>query len=163
VLLRRHGITSDVGLAGLLLREYGVGVLPGSAFGEAPGWLRLRVATALLYGDTEDQRITALGAADPCSLSWIAASLDRLEEVLADLTGKRLARQGPDRGGTGAPPEGGRRRGVGGPPTRTAAHDPLRADPGQPKRRSAGTEPCASYCRNMPDRRSVRGLLIRDL
>jgi aspartate aminotransferase len=107
VLLRRHGITSDVGLAGLLLREYGVGVLPGSAFGEAPGWLRLRVATALLYGDTEDQRITALGAADPCSLSWIAASLDRLEEVLADLTGKRLARQGLDRGGAGVPPGGG--------------------------------------------------------
>ncbi len=76
-------------LADLLLREHGVGVLPGSAFGEAPARLRLRVATALLYGDTEDQRITALGAADPCSLSWIAASLDRLEEVLSELTGRR--------------------------------------------------------------------------
>jgi aspartate aminotransferase len=88
LLLRRHGITTDEGLADLLLREYGVGVLPGSAFGEEPGRLRLRVATALLYGDTEDQRITALGAVDPCSLSWIAASLDRLEEVLSDLTGR---------------------------------------------------------------------------
>jgi aspartate aminotransferase len=88
LLLARHGITTDEGLADLLLHEYGVGVLPGSAFGEEPGRLRLRVATALLYGDTEDQRITALGAADPCSLSWIAASLDRLEEVLADLSGR---------------------------------------------------------------------------
>jgi aspartate aminotransferase len=87
VLLGRHGITSDEGLAGMLLREYGVGVLPGSAFGEDGGRLRLRVATAMLYGDTDDQRLAALNSTDPCSLPWIAASLARLEEVLADLTG----------------------------------------------------------------------------
>ena len=87
VLLRRHGITSDEGLAAMLLDEYGVGVLPGSAFGEEGGRLRLRVATAMLYGDTDDQRHAALNSADPCSLPWIAASLARLEEVLADLAG----------------------------------------------------------------------------
>ena len=87
VLLGRHGITSDEGLAGMLLHEYGVGVLPGSAFGEEGGRLRLRVATAMLYGDTDDERHAALNSADPCSLPWIAGSLDRLEEVLADLTG----------------------------------------------------------------------------
>ena len=87
VLLGRHGITSDEGLAAVLLHEYGVGVLPGSAFGEDGGRLRLRVATAMLYGDTDDERHAALNSADPCSLPWIAASLDRLEEVLADLTG----------------------------------------------------------------------------
>ncbi len=87
VLLGRHGITSDEGLAGVLLREYGVGVLPGSAFGEDGGRLRLRVATAMLYGDTDAERHAALDSADPCSLPWIAASLARLEEVLADLTG----------------------------------------------------------------------------
>jgi aspartate aminotransferase len=87
VLLGRHGITSDEGLAAVLLREYGVGVLPGSAFGEDGGRLRLRVATSLLYGDTDAERHAALNSADPCSLPWIAASLDRLEEVLADLTG----------------------------------------------------------------------------
>jgi aspartate aminotransferase len=87
VLLGRHGITSDEGLAGMLLREYGVGVLPGSAFGEDGGRLRLRVATAMLYGDTDAERQAALNSADPCSLPWIAASLARLEEVLADLTG----------------------------------------------------------------------------
>jgi aspartate aminotransferase len=87
VLLGRHGITSDEGLAGVLLREYGVGVLPGSAFGEDGGRLRLRVATSLLYGETDAERQAALNSADPCSLPWVAASLARLEEVLADLAG----------------------------------------------------------------------------
>ena len=87
VLLERHGITSDESLAAVLLREYGVGVLPGSAFGEESGRLRLRVATSMLYGDTEAERLAALDSADPCSLPWIAAALARLEEVLADLAG----------------------------------------------------------------------------
>jgi len=81
----RHGITSDEGLAALLLRQYGLGTLPGSAFGDQ-GWrLRLRVATSLLYGEGDEQRHAALNAADPCALPWIAAALDRLEEILADL------------------------------------------------------------------------------
>jgi aspartate aminotransferase len=87
VLLRRHGITSDESLAAVLLRTYGVGVLPGCAFGDESWRLRLRVATALLYGDTDAQRTAALNSADPCALPWIAASLARLDEVLADLTG----------------------------------------------------------------------------
>jgi aspartate aminotransferase len=87
VLLERHGIISDEGLASVLLHHYGVCVLPGSAFGEDGGRLRLRVATAMLYGDTGTERTAALNSADPCSLPWIAASLARLEEVLADLTG----------------------------------------------------------------------------
>jgi aspartate aminotransferase len=64
-------------------------VLPGCAFGEERWRLRLRVATAMLYGDTDTQRTAALNSADPCSLPWIAASLARLEEVLADLAGGR--------------------------------------------------------------------------
>ena len=86
VLLARHGIDSDDQLAAMLLRKYGVGTLPGSAFGEQSWRLRLRIATALLYGDTDAERTTALNSADPCSLPWIAASLDRLDEVLADLS-----------------------------------------------------------------------------
>jgi aspartate aminotransferase len=85
LLLERHRITSDEGLAALLLRRYGVGVLPASAFGEQDWRLRLRVATGMLYGETEAQRSAALAASDPCALPWIAAALDRLEEVLADL------------------------------------------------------------------------------
>jgi aspartate aminotransferase len=87
MLLERHGITSDESLAAVLLRTYGVGVLPGSAFGEESGRLRLRVATSMLYGGTEPERMAALDSADPCSLPWIAARMARLDEVLADLTG----------------------------------------------------------------------------
>jgi aspartate/methionine/tyrosine aminotransferase len=90
-LLDRHGITSDAGLARLLLRRYGVGVLPASAFGEQPGRLRLRVATGLLYGDSEAERAAALAATDtqagPCALPAIAAHLDHLSAALADLIG----------------------------------------------------------------------------
>jgi aspartate aminotransferase len=89
LLLERHRITSDEGLAALLLRRYGVGVLPASAFGEQDWRLRLRVATGMLYGETEAQRAAALAAtesaAGPCALPWIATALDRLDEVLADL------------------------------------------------------------------------------
>jgi aspartate aminotransferase len=85
-LLARHGIDSDDQLAAMLLGRYGVGTLPGSAFGEQSWRLRLRIATGLLYGDTDAERTAALNSADPCSLPWIAASLDRLDEVLADLS-----------------------------------------------------------------------------
>lgn len=86
-LIGRYQVTSDEGLAELLLRRYGVGVLPASAFGEQAWRLRLRVATGMLYGETDEQRGLALAADDPCTLPWIAASLDRLEEVLTDLIG----------------------------------------------------------------------------
>jgi aspartate aminotransferase len=84
-LAERHGVTTGAGLAALLLDRYGVGVLPASAFGEDESVLRVRVATGLLYGDTGDQREEALSSGDPVSLPWIAASLRRLEDVLADL------------------------------------------------------------------------------
>lgn len=87
VLQRRHGVVSDEGLAGHLLAQYGLCVLPGRAFGEESWRLRVRVATAMLYGESDEQREAALGAADPCALPWITASLDRLSEILADLTG----------------------------------------------------------------------------
>ena len=87
VLLQRHDITDDESLAAVLLHRYGVGVLPGCAFGDQSWRLRLRVATAMLYGDTNTERLAALNSGDPCSLPWIAASLARLDEVLADLTG----------------------------------------------------------------------------
>ncbi|HEY6274997.1 MAG TPA: pyridoxal phosphate-dependent aminotransferase [Streptosporangiaceae bacterium] len=83
--LARRGVTTGAGLASHLLAGYAMAVLPASAFGEEAGALRTRIATALLYGDTEDQREQALACADPVSLPWIAASLGRLDEILADL------------------------------------------------------------------------------
>jgi aspartate aminotransferase len=80
------GVRTSAELAALLLDRYGVGVLPGSAFGDPPEALRLRVATSLLYGETDEQRLAALAAEEPAGLPWIAAALDRTTEVLADLT-----------------------------------------------------------------------------
>lgn len=82
----RHRVHTGADLSGLLLDRYGVGVLPASVFGEPEDALRLRVATSLLYGDSDEERLAALEAADPTELPWIAAALDRLGEVLADLT-----------------------------------------------------------------------------
>ncbi len=59
--------------------------LPASAFGEEPSALRLRLATGLLYGDSDEQRETALAARDPLGLPWIRAALDRFAEILDDL------------------------------------------------------------------------------
>jgi aspartate aminotransferase len=84
-LAARHGVTTSAGLAGLLLDRYGAGTLPGSAFGESPEALRLRLATGLLYGEDDEQQTAALAAADPLALPWIAGQLARLGEVLADL------------------------------------------------------------------------------
>ncbi|GAB3454495.1 aminotransferase class I/II-fold pyridoxal phosphate-dependent enzyme [Streptomonospora sediminis] len=81
-LARTHGITTGAGLTALLLEEYGMGALAGEEFGDSPQALRMRVATSLLYGDTDDQRSTALEADDPLALPWIADHLDRLGEVL---------------------------------------------------------------------------------
>ncbi len=82
--LSRFGTSAD--LAAGLLDGYGIGVLPGSAFGDVPWALRIRVAISQLYGDTPEQRLAALRAPDPLVLPWIAESLDRLGAALADLT-----------------------------------------------------------------------------
>jgi aspartate aminotransferase len=80
-----YGLSTGAELAGYLLHRYGMGMLPGSAFGEDGTVLRMRVATGLLYGETDEQREIALTSADPVRLPWIAAALDRATDVLADL------------------------------------------------------------------------------
>ncbi|TNY35074.1 pyridoxal phosphate-dependent aminotransferase [Thermomonospora catenispora] len=84
--LAEQGVRTGAELAELLLDRYGVGTLPGSAFGEPAPALRLRVATSLLYGESDEQRLAALEAEDPVELPWIARSLDRLERVLSEVT-----------------------------------------------------------------------------
>lgn len=79
-------IRTGVELSQLLLDKYAVGVLPGSAFGDGIKELKVRVATSQLYGETTQQRVAALRSAYPLMLPWISRSLDRLDEVLHDLT-----------------------------------------------------------------------------
>lgn len=47
--LAARGVTTSAGLATHLLDTWGIATLPASDFGEAPGALRLRLATSLLY------------------------------------------------------------------------------------------------------------------
>jgi aspartate aminotransferase len=70
-------------LADHLLDERGVAVLAGEAFGDDPAALRFRMATSLLYGDSDERRREALASDDPVALPWIAAALDRLRDGLA--------------------------------------------------------------------------------
>ena len=85
-LARREDVVTDTDLSRLLLERYGLGVLAGSEFGEPGEALRLRVATSLLYGENDEQRAAALAAPDALSVPWIDEALDRLGEVLTDLT-----------------------------------------------------------------------------
>src|SRR5262249_37460334 len=80
----QHQVATSAALARLLLHRYGVATLPGSAFGEPPAALRLRLATALLYGDSQQQE-AALTSPDPPMLPWIAAALTQLSQALTDL------------------------------------------------------------------------------
>jgi aspartate aminotransferase len=84
-----RGIRTGAALAGHLLERYGAGVLPASAFGEDERALRVRLATGLLYGESQEQREAALTAAEPLRLPWIAAALTRIEDILADLAPSR--------------------------------------------------------------------------
>lgn len=85
--LRRFATSGE--LTSALLDGHGVGVLPGSVFGDTPGNLRVRVATSLLYGEGEEQRTATLTSDEPLDLPWVAASLGHLEEALAMFTEKR--------------------------------------------------------------------------
>jgi aspartate aminotransferase len=80
----RHGAGTAAEAASHLLDRFGIGVLPGSAFGDDPRALRFRVATSLLYGDG-DQRLAALDSDDPVRLPWIAAALDEVRAALRRL------------------------------------------------------------------------------
>ncbi|MEV0613364.1 pyridoxal phosphate-dependent aminotransferase [Nonomuraea sp. NPDC050404] len=70
----------------ILLENHGIGVLPGHAFGDDPSAARVRVAVSLLYGDSPEERLTALNSSDPLRLPWIADNLDYLSLGLGALS-----------------------------------------------------------------------------
>ncbi|MCQ4082525.1 pyridoxal phosphate-dependent aminotransferase [Streptomyces sp. RB6PN25] len=88
--LARFGITDADSLAGHLLDEHGVGVLSGAVFGDDPRALCFRVATSLLYGETDEQRWQALRSSDPEQLPWIADALAALRTALRSLSASRV-------------------------------------------------------------------------
>jgi aspartate/methionine/tyrosine aminotransferase len=60
--LAERGIATSEALAGHLLEHWGIATLPGTAFGEEAGDLRLRLATSMLYaaGGEREERDEAL-------------------------------------------------------------------------------------------------------
>jgi aspartate aminotransferase len=93
----RRGATTGASAAALLLDRYGIGVLPGEAFGDDPQALRFRVATSLLYGDA-DQRLEALASDDAAKLPWVAQSLDSVRQALKELQPSRPGGRSPTGG-----------------------------------------------------------------
>ena len=87
LLARRFGIETSDDLARVLLEDHGVAALPGTAFGDPPERLALRVATSLLYGESKEERLASLASPDPVSLPWIATQLDQLDDGLRVLLG----------------------------------------------------------------------------
>ena len=84
--LAAQGIHTDRQVADLLLDRHGVGVLAGAEFGDDPHGLRFRVATSLMYGSTDEQKLASLNSPDPLALPWIADGIAHLAKALADLT-----------------------------------------------------------------------------
>lgn len=85
--LQPQGVTTGAALADVLLEQHGIGVLAGEAFGDVTGGLRARVATSLVYGESDAERWQALHSDDPVSLPWITAALRHLRGALGALTG----------------------------------------------------------------------------
>jgi aspartate aminotransferase len=75
-------------LATELLEAQRIAVLPGTAFGDDPAFLRFRVATSLLYGTSEEQKWETFSSGrqgNLLSLPPVASALDRIEAGLSAL------------------------------------------------------------------------------
>lgn len=83
--LAAKGIHTSSELAAALLDRYGIGVLSGAAFGDNEQHLTFRAASSLLYGRTDDERLTALRAEHPEQLPWVRAPLARVQAAVGDL------------------------------------------------------------------------------
>jgi aspartate aminotransferase len=85
--LAERGITTNVSLAEHLLDRFSVAVLPGAAFGDDTG-LTVRIATSLLYGETENERWEALSAGpEAADLPRVRSALRTLGDALTALGG----------------------------------------------------------------------------
>ncbi|MHB8687308.1 MAG: pyridoxal phosphate-dependent aminotransferase [Candidatus Dormibacteria bacterium] len=90
--LAASGIHTSDELAEAMLSTYGIGVLPGSAFGVDPAELQVRVSTSLLYGKSSSERWETLAA----SRQGRALEVPRIADALERITGC-LAALGADR------------------------------------------------------------------
>jgi aspartate aminotransferase len=83
--LAERRVTTSDGVAEHLLDEFAVAVLPGSAFGDEQA-LRVRLATSLLYGETDRERWESLAAgSEAAELPRVRSALQTLGDALASL------------------------------------------------------------------------------
>ncbi|MBH5337737.1 aminotransferase class I/II-fold pyridoxal phosphate-dependent enzyme [Streptomyces pactum] len=87
--LERRGVTDSVELADHLTRWLDMPVAGGHLFGDAPDALRARLPLAPLLGADERRRRTAAESPDPTELPYVRAALDRLAEVVTELSAAR--------------------------------------------------------------------------
>jgi aspartate aminotransferase len=83
----QHGVVDSASLARRLLEDYGVVVLAGHHLGDDPARLAFKIATTGFIGDTEDEQLAALTAADPARLPHVRGRLRWLDEALAGIGG----------------------------------------------------------------------------
>jgi aspartate aminotransferase len=86
--LAGRGIDTNFALARVLLDDFGIAVMPGTAFGDEPAALRFRIATSLLYGESDHARWAALEAATAGRAAELPAVVDaasRLRTALESL------------------------------------------------------------------------------
>ena len=84
--LSSQGINTSTELARELLSSEGIATLPGTAFGDDPDRLTLRVAITKLYGDGDQERTASLTSPAPEALPWVADNLQAIKCGLDNLT-----------------------------------------------------------------------------
>ncbi|WP_100446010.1 pyridoxal phosphate-dependent aminotransferase [Glycomyces xiaoerkulensis] len=88
-------VRGSTDLARVLLDRFGIGVLPGAAFGEPDQGLggdrteplTLRVAVPGIYGANDSERLAALVSTEPLELPWIDRAVAGLRGKLESLVG----------------------------------------------------------------------------
>lgn len=94
--LQRHGISTGDQLARFLLDEWDIATLPGTAFGERPDALRLRLATSMLYtpegAQTGEEKEKAVWEMLARAATWAEgeAGQERMELPMLERAQKRL-------------------------------------------------------------------------
>jgi aspartate aminotransferase len=87
--VRELGVGDDDSLSRALFERFGIAVLPGSAFGDLPERMGLRVVTSMMYGADDEARFATLSMADPLQAPSVKAGLERVSEVFVGVPSNR--------------------------------------------------------------------------
>lgn len=84
------GVHDDAGLSRALLDRFGIGSLPGSAFGDRPERMGLRIVTSMMYGAGDEERLATLESDRPLDSPSVRHGLERTRDVFVG-AGARVA------------------------------------------------------------------------